>query len=102
MEVVNSSHLNPKPMTQLPAEVQEEISQKATQWVFETNGHKWSNNDDTAPDNFGSYIAGATEYATKLQEAKELLKRMYEAVWYGFQPSQELINEINAFLNGTK
>jgi hypothetical protein len=31
----------------------------AEKWVFETNGHKWSNNDNTAGDNFASFIAGA-------------------------------------------
>ena len=31
----------------------------AEKWVFETNSHKWSNNDATAGDNFGSFIAGA-------------------------------------------
>ena len=35
------------------------IEDAANKWVFETNGHKWSNNDDTAGDNYGSFIAGA-------------------------------------------
>lgn len=30
----------------------------ADKWVFETNGHKWSNNDNTAGDNYGSFLAG--------------------------------------------
>lgn len=30
----------------------------ATEWVFETNGDKWSSNDDTAGDNYGSFIEG--------------------------------------------
>ena len=35
------------------------LEKASEKWVFETNGHKWSNNDDTAGDNFGSFIAGA-------------------------------------------
>ena len=36
----------------------ETIEESAEKWVFETNGHKWSNNDDSAGDNYGSFIAG--------------------------------------------
>jgi hypothetical protein len=42
----------------------------ADNWVWETNEKKWSNNDDTAADNFGSFRAGYC----KAQEV--LLKRM--------------------------
>jgi hypothetical protein len=38
---------------------QELLHDAADKWVFETNSHKWSNNDDTAGDNYGSFIAGA-------------------------------------------
>jgi hypothetical protein len=38
---------------------QETLEEAAEKWVFETNGHKWSNNDDTVGDNFASFIAGA-------------------------------------------
>lgn len=37
----------------------EEIRDGADEWVFDINGTKWSNNDDTAGDNFGSFMAGA-------------------------------------------
>ena len=37
----------------------EEINNAADEWVFKTNGEKWSNNDDTAGDNFGSFVSGA-------------------------------------------
>jgi hypothetical protein len=40
-------------------DVSDEIREAADEWVFEINGMKWSNNDDTAGDNFGSFIAGA-------------------------------------------
>ena len=35
------------------------LVEAAEKWVFDTNSHKWSNNDNTAGDNFGSFIAGA-------------------------------------------
>jgi len=38
---------------------QETLEEAAEKWVFETNGHKWSNNDNTAGDNYGSFKAGA-------------------------------------------
>ncbi|WP_296683644.1 hypothetical protein [Flavobacterium sp.] len=38
---------------------QETLEEVAEKWVFKTNGHKWSNNDNTAGDNYGSFIAGA-------------------------------------------
>lgn len=37
----------------------EDIKEAADNWVFEINGMRWSNNDNTAGDNFGSFIAGA-------------------------------------------
>jgi hypothetical protein len=39
--------------------MKKEIEKAAVKWVFETNGEKWSNNDNTAGDNYGSFIAGA-------------------------------------------
>ena len=36
----------------------EDVNELAEEWVFKTNGHKWSNNDDTAGDNYGSYKEG--------------------------------------------
>lgn len=30
----------------------------AHSWVFDKNGHKWSNNNNEAGDNYGSFIAG--------------------------------------------
>lgn len=35
-----------------------DVEKLVDEWVFETNGHKWSNNDDTAGDNYGSYKEG--------------------------------------------
>lgn len=36
----------------------DKVDDLASEWVFETNGSKWSNNDDTAGDNYGSFKAG--------------------------------------------
>jgi hypothetical protein len=49
----------------------ETMEKGAEKWVFETNGHKWSNNDDTAGDNFSSFIAGAK---WQQEQAKEMEK----------------------------
>ena len=38
---------------------QETLEEAAEKWVFETNGNKWSNNDDTCGDNYSSFMAGA-------------------------------------------
>ena len=46
-----------------------DILKAAEKWVFETNGHRWSNNDATAGDNFGSFLAGA-KFALELAGAK--------------------------------
>lgn len=39
--------------------IQEIIQKEAQKWVFDDNGHKWSNNDDSAGDNSESFKAGA-------------------------------------------
>jgi hypothetical protein len=58
---------------------EETMEKGAEKWVFETNGHKWSNNDDTAGDNFSSFIAGAKWQQEKeldrLKEALEILRK---------------------------
>lgn len=53
----------------------ESLVEAAEKWVFETNSHKWSNNDNTAGDNFGSFIAGAKSDAARdywFQQFKKL------------------------------
>ena len=49
----------------------EEIDEAASEWVFKTNGMKWSNNDDTAGDNYGSFIAGVKCSQEKLLNEKD-------------------------------
>ena len=52
---------------------QETLEEAASKWVFETNGHKWSNNNDEAGDNFGSFIAGFKEAERRLHSEEEVL-----------------------------
>jgi len=52
----------------------ETLEDFAEKWVFETNGHKWSNNDDTAGDNYGSFIAGFKEAEKRLYSEEDLRK----------------------------
>ena len=56
---------------------QETLEEVAEKWVFETNGHKWSNNDDTAGDNYGSFVAGYKE-ALKTMYSEEDMKLAFE------------------------
>jgi hypothetical protein len=35
-----------------------DLDELAEEWVFEKNSHKWSNNDDTAGDNYASFKEG--------------------------------------------
>ena len=51
----------------------EELEKSAEKWVFEINGHKWSNNDDTAGDNYGSFINGANWQKNKLFTNEEVV-----------------------------
>jgi|688.fasta_scaffold204300_5 hypothetical protein len=47
-----------------------DLDNLADSWVFEKNGHKWSNNDGTAGDNYGSFKAG-------FERALELMEERY-------------------------
>jgi hypothetical protein len=58
---------------------QETLEEAATKWVFETNSHKWSNNDDTAGDNYDSFLAGyklAQERSYSEEEVLDMLKEV--------------------------
>ena len=57
---------------------QETIEEAADKWVFETNGHKWSNNNNEAGDNFGSFIAGFKEAEKTLYSEEEVLNLLIE------------------------
>jgi hypothetical protein len=49
----------------------EDIREGAEKWVFETNGHKWSNNNDEAGDNYGSFMEGVKWYREQLKNKKD-------------------------------
>jgi hypothetical protein len=60
---------------------QETFDEAALKWVFQTNGHKWSDNDDTAGDNYGSFIAGAKWQTQRMysdSEVYELLCQFFD------------------------
>jgi hypothetical protein len=48
----------------------EKLHAEAEEWVFDKNGHKWSSNDDTAGDNYGSFLAGAQSKHVEREVAK--------------------------------
>jgi hypothetical protein len=58
----------------------ETVEEAAETWVFETNGHKWSNNDDTAGDNYGSFMAGA-EWQSERGYSEEEVEKMVRAAY---------------------
>jgi len=60
-----------KPLEELKQKTLEEAAEK---WVFETNGHKWSNNDDSAGDNYGSFIEGAKWQSERMYSEEGVLK----------------------------
>lgn len=52
------------------------VDDLASEWVFETNGSKWSNNDDTAGDNYGSFKAGFKACEKLMYSEEEVLRLM--------------------------
>jgi hypothetical protein len=61
-------------------EKQLELDEAADNWVFETNGHKWSNNDNTAGDNYGSFKAGAQWQAERMYDEEDLRKAYFSGI----------------------
>ena len=53
---------------------QETVEEAAEKWVFETNSHKWSNNDNSAGDNYGSFLNGAKWQAERMYSEEEVKK----------------------------
>lgn len=46
----------------------DDIYEAADKQVFEINGDKWSNNDNSAGDNYGSFIAGVKQIIDNLNK----------------------------------
>lgn len=61
----------------------ETLEEAAERWVFDTNGHKWSNNDDTAGDNYNSFIKGTKWQMERSysEEELDLLNKMFNLYW---------------------
>lgn len=61
----------------------DKINELAEIWAFETNGDKWSNNDNTAGDNFGSFKAGALAMLEILGDKKFSADDMIKVFFLG-------------------
>lgn len=59
---------------------QETLEEAAEKWVFETNGHKWSNNDNSAGDNYGSFIEGV-KWQTKRTYIEQEVYHFLDTLW---------------------
>jgi hypothetical protein len=57
-----------------------DLESLAENWVFTLNGHKWSNNDDTAGDNYGSFMAGAKAILELMSYKQFSEQQMREAI----------------------
>ena len=77
--------------------MKQETLDAAHEWVFETNGHKWSNNDDTAGDNYGSFIAGA-EWQAKTMYSKEAVEEMFATLKRNSVDNIATIHNIDLFI----
>ncbi len=64
-----------------------ELDEAAQKWVFETNGHKWSNNDDTAGDNYGSFKEGA-KWMVKRMFSKEEVRQIAEWSFHFYKTNE--------------
>jgi hypothetical protein len=53
---------------------EDKAGKAAHKWVFDKNSHKWSNNDNTAGDNYGSFIAGARWQSKRMYTQEEVEK----------------------------
>jgi hypothetical protein len=63
--------LTRKIMKLIEEENKKELREIKIDLVFEKNGQKWSNNDDTAGDNFGSFIEGAKWVLDKMNKKQK-------------------------------
>ena len=62
-----------------------DLDEMADEWVFETNGHKWSNNDNTAGDNYASFKSGFQKALEILGDKKFSEKDMINAFNFGWE-----------------
>jgi hypothetical protein len=78
---------------------EDDIREAAHEWVFETNGRKWSNNDNSAGDNYGSFMAGAqlVNQQTYSQDQVEKLLEIQRDNCYVAIYDKTLDTEISVF-----
>ena len=67
--------------------MKETLEEAAEEWAFETNGHKWSNNDGTAGDNYGSFMEGAKWQQEQMEKLKDF------EVWKEWKNTNEIKSE---------
>jgi hypothetical protein len=85
----------------LPASVQEQIEKESlAKYKCKLNGTASHYNHQNACRK--GYIAGATEYALKLEQAKKLLERILSRYNEGILPEWTIYNDIKTFLDGSK
>ena len=84
--------------TQLPAAVVEEINTKSERFANKYLNGRVNTRDFAIIED--TYISCATEYAIKLHQATDLIKRMNERC--KVLHHDELANDIKTFLDGTK
>ena len=77
--------------------MKQETLDAAHEWVFETNGHNWSNNDDTAGDNYGSFIAGV-EWQAERMYSKEAVEEMFATLKRNSVDNIATIHNIDLFI----
>lgn len=100
-KVITHLPLNNSPILEgvdlLPPIENDLCNELATEWVFETNGHRWSNNNDTAGDNFGSFKAGYEQ--SEDRHHKIFIKLMDHLLSKMDSIGQDLINK-DSFMLG--
>ena len=92
--------------TELPEDIKKEIEKESE--IFAENNGEWIRNVKeygTHSDLRHGHEAGATAYApykVEAERAKKLLERWINVHDLGILPSEQLINEINQFLQSNK
>ena len=67
-----------------------DVEKLAEEWVFQINGNKWSNNDNTAGDNYGSYKEGFDK-AIELNKDKVFTEeQMFRMFLFGHSLSEAI------------
>ena len=59
-----------------------DLDELVDEWVFETNGHKWSNNDNTTGDNYGSFKEGFQKALELMGDKKFSEEQLREAFFH--------------------